>query len=132
MEWYVKVLRQYADFKGRARRKEYWMFTLINLIIYGIFWALMAGIGASTSNPNSTLAMVIFGVIALYGLGVFIPGLAVTVRRLHDTGRSGWWILINLVPFIGAVIMLVFLVQDSQVGDNQYGTNPKGVEAVSA
>ncbi|TYP92196.1 Uncharacterized membrane protein YhaH, DUF805 family [Fodinibius salinus] len=124
MEWYMKVLRQYADFNGRARRKEFWMFTLINFLIYLGLYVLAFAVGAS--DPESALAAVIFGVIGLYGLGILIPSLAVSVRRLHDTGRSGWWILIQLVPAIGAIVLIVFLVQDSDTGANEYGENPKG------
>ena len=66
---------------------------------------------------------------SLYGLAVLIPSIAVSVRRLHDTNRSGWWLLIALVPLIGAIVLLVFMAQDSQPGKNQYGSNPKAAEA---
>lgn len=119
LNWYLKVLRQYADFSGRARRKEYWMFTLINVIaslILGVidgFTSLMVGDGA-------------VGVLGLiYSLAVLIPSLAVSVRRLHDSGRSGWWLLIALVPLLGAIVLIVFACLDSEEGDNQYGPNPK-------
>lgn len=113
MNWYLEVLKKYAVFNGRARRKEYWMFVLFNVIIgfvLGFIEGLFGGPG-------------IIGL--LYSLAVLIPGIAVAVRRLHDTGRSGWWFLIAFVPIIGAIVLLVFMVQDSEPGQNQYGVNPK-------
>ncbi len=78
-------------------------------------------------NPESSLGLALSGILGLYGLGVFIPSLAVSVRRLHDTNRSGWWVLINFIPIIGFIVFIVFMVQDSQPGTNQYGENPKEV-----
>lgn len=117
MNWYTDVLKnKYATFTGRARRQEYWMFFLINLLI-----ALAIGV---------IDGMIGWGVLGfLYTLAVLIPSIAIAVRRLHDTGRSGWWVLIGLVPFIGWIILLVFLVLDSQPVDNAYGPNPKTVAA---
>jgi len=111
MNWYLKVLKKYAIFSGRARRKEYWMFMLFNFII---------GFALGIVEVSSIL-------VSLYSLAVLLPGMAVAVRRLHDTGRSGWWLLIGIVPIIGALVLLVFMVQDSQSDDNQYGPNPKAV-----
>ena len=117
MNWYLQALRRYAEFSGRSRRKEYWFFLLFNILIsfaLGLVDSLL-GLGGAD-----------FGVLSgLYGLAVLIPGIAVSVRRLHDTGRSGWWLLIGLIPVIGAIVLLVFLVQDSEPGANQYGANPK-------
>jgi uncharacterized membrane protein YhaH (DUF805 family) len=121
MKWYLEVLKKYAVFSGRARRKEYWLFHLFNLIfafVLGIILGLMEEF-AGISGVFSTL------LIALYSIAVIIPGLAVGVRRLHDTGKSGWWLLICLVPIIGAVVVLIFMAIDSQQGENQYGPNPK-------
>lgn len=116
MDWYVGVLKKYVDFTGRARRKEYWMFVLINFLI-----ALAIGI---------VDAMIGWGVLGfVYALAVFLPSIAVTVRRLHDTGRTGWWILIALVPLIGIIVIIIFTVLDSQPGDNAYGPNPKAAGA---
>ncbi len=116
MEWFLKVIKQYADFSGRARRKEYWMYFLF----YMIFYLILFGIDMALS----------LGFLAIiYALALLIPSLAVAVRRLHDIGKSGWFILISLIPFIGAIILIVFLVTDSQPGENQYGPNPKETAA---
>ena len=112
MNYYTDVLKKYAVFSGRARRKEYWMFFLFNIIVSLIFFFLGILIRFSYLEP-------------LYVLAVLIPSIAVAVRRLHDTGRSGWWILIGFIPFVGAIILLVFMVLDSQSEANQYGPNPK-------
>jgi uncharacterized membrane protein YhaH (DUF805 family) len=118
MNWYLDVVKnKYATFGGRARRQEYWMFFLINLLI-----ALGIGIVEGIIGLGGILGM-------LYALAMLIPGIAVSVRRLHDTGRSGWWLLIGLVPFIGWIVVLVFMVLDSQPGDNAYGANPKAAAA---
>ncbi len=120
MEWYIKVIKNYSEFEGRARRKEYWMFVLINFLIVMALQAVMIMLGL-----DSALGSFIMGLVGLYSLAVFIPSLAVGVRRLHDTGRSGWWLLISFVPIIGFIALIVFLVQNSQPGTNQYGENPK-------
>lgn len=120
VDWYLKVLKNYAIFTGRARRTEFWMFALINLLI-SLGLALIGAIVGGRLVLQS-----------LYSLAVLIPSLAVSVRRLHDTNRTGWWMLIGLIPLIGAIVLLVFAVQDSQVGDNQYGPNPKAAPAASA
>ena len=123
MNWYIGVLKKYAVFSGRARRKEYWMFVLFNMI-----FSFVAGFidGIFLPNLGIDAGGTKIGVLGtIYGLAVLIPGLAVAVRRLHDTNRTGWWLLIALVPFIGAIILIIFYVQDSQPGDNKYGPNPK-------
>ena len=120
MEWYLLVLKRYAEFNGRSRRKEYWMFTLYNLVIYLVLY-----IAGFVTLLRSGISMVFFGLAFLYALGVLVPSLAVAVRRLHDTGRTGWWLLIAFVPVVGAIILLVFLAQDSAAGANRFGTNPK-------
>ena len=117
MSWYLDVLKKYAVFSGRARRKEYWMFFLINLIIT----LVLSFIEGLAGGP---------GVVGgLYSLAVLLPAIAVGVRRLHDTNRSGWWMLIGLIPIIGTIILIVFMVQDSQPGENQYGPYPKAAMA---
>ena len=117
VNWYLEVLKKYAVFSGRARRKEYWMFLLFNIII-GL---VLGGIAWLAGGPD------VLG--SIYGLVVLIPGIAVSVRRLHDTDRSGWWLLIGLIPLIGTIVLLVFMAQDSQPGANQYGPNPKTATA---
>jgi uncharacterized membrane protein YhaH (DUF805 family) len=125
MKWYTKVLSQYADFGGRARRTEYWMFALINVVITIILVILDTMIG--------TLGEAGFGLLSgLYSLAVLLPSLAVSVRRLHDTNRSGWWVLISLVPFVGGIVLLIFCVLEGDRGYNQYGPDPKEVTASTA
>jgi uncharacterized membrane protein YhaH (DUF805 family) len=123
MNWYLKVLKQYADFSGRARRKEYWMFVLFNIII-----AFVLGLIDGMTGMTATQAGI--GLLGgIYSLFVLIPGIAVSVRRLHDIGKSGWMLLIVLIPVVGAIWMLVLMVLDSNPGENQYGPNPKVVIA---
>lgn len=128
MEWYVEVLRKYAVFDGRARRKEYWMYALVSTLIY-IVYMIVAGLALALigHSDNGAAALLIMAPLGLYLMAVIVPGLAVTVRRLHDTGRSGWWILISFVPFVGGIILLVFMCLDSEPGPNLHGLNPKGV-----
>jgi len=122
MNWYLKALKQYADFSGRARRKEYWMFTLFNMIIiYALILVMMVG-NAIKSSELSLLGMVLYGG---YALAIIVPSLAVCVRRLHDIGKSGWYFFIGLIPLVGGIILLIWLFKDSQAGKNEYGANPK-------
>ena len=114
MSWFIEVLKKYAVFSGRARRKEYWMFALFAGIIYVLFLV----IGLATKQSWITF---------IPYLAFLLPGLAVTARRLHDTGRSGWWILFSFVPLVGGITLFVFSVLDSEPGDNKYGPNPKGL-----
>ena len=123
MNWYLEVLKKYAVFSGRARRKEYWFFVLFNIII-SIVLAVIDGVTGSFS-PEAGMGLL----GGIYTLALLIRGIAVSVRRLHDTERSGWWLLIALVPLIGAIVLLVFMVQDSKPGQNQYGPNPKEATA---
>ncbi len=129
MNTYLEAFKKYATFTGRSRRKEYWTFALINLVIS----VLLSVIGSLPALASSEGAVMLFAILqALFFLVVLIPSLAVTVRRLHDSGKSGWWILIWFIPFIGVIVGLVFMLLDSQPGDNQYGPNPKGVAAPAA
>ncbi len=123
MNWYLKALRNYAVFSGRGQRMEYWMFGLFYLI-FAIVLAIIESILGIGGEAGGLLS-------GFFLLAMLIPSIAVTVRRLHDTDRSGWWLLIALVPLIGAIIFLIFMVQDSQAGENQYGPNPKSGTATS-
>jgi uncharacterized membrane protein YhaH (DUF805 family) len=119
MNWYLKVLKQYADFSGRSRRKEYWMFVLFNMCFSIVAMVLDNILGISIAGIGYGL---LYG---LYGLTMLIPGLAVTVRRLHDVGKSGWMFFIVLIPLIGTIWLLVLMMTDSQQGINKWGPNPK-------
>ena len=118
MNWYIKCLKQYVDFSGRARRKEYWMFVLFNFV-----FSFVLGLLDTAFGWNSELGLGILG--GIYSLCVFLPGLAVVVRRLHDVGKSGWFFLIILIPIVGAIWLIVLFCLDGQPGDNKYGPNPK-------
>lgn len=122
MKWFIKCIKQYADFKGRARRKEYWMFTLFYLLFL-LPLAVLVGIeiGLEIEIPIFTILFVLF-IFAL-----IVPTYAVTARRLHDTGRSGWWILINFIPYIGGIWLFVLTCLDSKPGTNKWGDNPKEI-----
>jgi uncharacterized membrane protein YhaH (DUF805 family) len=119
MNWYLKVLKNYAVFSGRARRKEYWMFVLFNIIFCIIATILDRILGTAAEGVGYGLIYV------LYSLAVLIPSLAVAVRRLHDIGKSGWMILIALIPIIGGIWLLVLFLLDSESGDNRFGAYPK-------
>ncbi|MCF8709186.1 DUF805 domain-containing protein [Rhizorhapis sp. SPR117] len=133
MEWMIMPLRRYAQFSGRARPKEFWMFVLF--VIIGIFvlsfvdaalgfgssqrWMMHEGYNASAGFRNSGGLLT-----CLFLLGTIIPYLAVAVRRLHDTDRSGWWLLLSLIPLIGGIILLVFFVSGGTRGANRFGADP--------
>lgn len=120
MNWYLDVVKnKYAVFDGRAQRQEFWYFFLFNLLIS----IAMSVVDQVTGAFNEQTGAGLFS--GLYALAMLIPSLAVGARRLHDTGRSGWWQLLSLIPVLGVLILIFFFVQDSQSGDNQYGTNPK-------
>ena len=137
MSWYLKVLRQYVDFQGRARRREFWMFVLVTAIVavvLGIVDVLLgtdAAIGVRDGArigifnglfvfPSST------GLISgIYVLATFLPSLAVLVRRLHDRDHTGWWVLVLLVPVIGFIVMLFFTISESRPEPNRYGADPR-------
>jgi uncharacterized membrane protein YhaH (DUF805 family) len=121
MEWYLTVLKRYAEFSGRSRRKEYWMFTLYNTVIVTVLY--IAGL---VTLLRGNIYMVFFGLLFLYWLGVLVPSLAVAVRRLHDIDKSGWFLLIGFIPVAG-IALIVLLALDGTPGDNRYGPNPKAV-----
>jgi uncharacterized membrane protein YhaH (DUF805 family) len=119
MSWYLAVLKNYVGFDGRARRTEFWMYALVNIVIMAVLYGL-----ALAAHP---LAFLYY----LYALGTLLPSLAVMSRRLHDTGRSAWWILLVLIPFVGGIILLVFACLPGTPGPNPYGADPKAVSAYS-
>lgn len=125
VDWYLKVVRNYAYFGGRARRAEFWYFTLVNFLIILAIQLPGVLVKAALGPNGAPLALIFSGLGALYSLAMLVPSLAVHARRLHDTGRSAWWFLIVLVPFVGAVVLIVFEVLDSQPGTNKWGPNPK-------
>ncbi len=118
MSWYFNVWKNYATFSGRARRKEYWMFLLFNMLVAIVMIILDNVLGTTIENMG-------FGLFYfLYGLAALIPSWAVSIRRLHDVGKSGWMFLIILIPLVGAIWYFVLTVTDSDQGENQYGPVP--------
>ncbi len=118
MNYFVMALKKYAVFSGRSRRAEYWYFILFSTIITFIVTFIDIAVSTGTGLDIQLLG-------TLYGLAVVLPSLGVLVRRLHDTGRSGWYVFISIIPVIGMIVLLVWLATDSQSGMNQYGPNPK-------
>ena len=119
MNWYLLVLKKYVDFSGRARRKEYWMFVLFH-VIFVVAAVVIDSLMGLTFDASGLGA-----VYLLYALATLLPGLAVSVRRLHDIGKSGWMILVSLIPIIGGIWLLVLAVTEGEPNANQYGPNPK-------
>jgi len=125
MHYFTDVLKKYATFTGRARRSEYWYYTLFYFIIF----VVLAAVGYLLDNATGDGVFLWYRTLTgLFSLALLLPSLAVAVRRLHDTGRSGWYYFLVLIPVVGGIILLVFFCQDS-VGDNEYGPNPKAVAA---
>jgi uncharacterized membrane protein YhaH (DUF805 family) len=131
MEWMLLPLKRYADFSGRSRRKEYWMFALLMMIVNVVSMVVLsaAGLGADGDSGGfmalvggSLIFLLIFAVVFL------IPSIAVGVRRLHDQDKSGWFILLGFIPYVGAIILLVLFCLEGTVGDNRYGPDPKAAE----
>jgi uncharacterized membrane protein YhaH (DUF805 family) len=123
LSWYLQALKKYAVFSGRSRRMEYWYFVLFNIIVSIVLGTIDTLLGTLGSGMGVGLLS------GIYGLAILIPSLAVTVRRLHDIDRSGWWILIALVPLIGTIVLLVFALLEGTPGTNRYGLNPKEATA---
>ncbi|WP_432892786.1 DUF805 domain-containing protein [Kribbella sp. CA-245084] len=124
MQWYIDVLKKYAVFDGRARRKEYWMFVLFNVIASIILSILDRILGLDFGGSSSSSGWL----STIYSLAVLLPTIGVAIRRMHDTGRSGWWILINLIPCVGWIWFIVLAAQEGNAGDNAYGPDPKAAE----
>ncbi|WP_299396979.1 DUF805 domain-containing protein [uncultured Gelidibacter sp.] len=120
MNWFLDVFKyKYVDFKGRARRTEYWMFMLFHLLIIFVLAFL------SVILEDVGMSQIGLFLLVVYVLMSFLPALALTVRRLHDTGRSGWYYLLSFIPYVGGIIIFVFTVMDSENGTNNWGPNPK-------
>ncbi|MEM1133857.1 MAG: DUF805 domain-containing protein [Pseudomonadota bacterium] len=132
MEWMILPLKRYADFEGRSRRLEYWMFYLFQLLVYVILFAIFIVAGPPMSGSDDTslgahpFAAIFLGLMVLFALGTVIPNIAVTVRRFHDQDKSGWMYLLMLIPYLGGLIVFVFMLLPGTVGENQYGLDPKG------
>jgi len=107
-EWYIATLQKYVEFSGRSRRKEFWIFTLVNFAIS----VILAVLGLDFIST-------------LFGLAVLLPGIGVSIRRLHDIGKTGWWLLIAFIPLVGLIVLIYFYVQEGDAGPNEYGPNPK-------
>ncbi len=131
MEWMLMPLKRYADFKGRSCRKEYWMFylfTILSVIAAMLLFSLVGGFSGGGNGPSG-FAGVVGGLLLLVWLGLFfIPSLAVTVRRLHDQDKSGWFILLSFIPYVGGIILLVFMCLKGTAGPNRFGDDPLGGE----
>ncbi len=126
------VFENYANFNGRARRSEYWYFVLFNTLVSIVLNVLLSTMGGLSFDPEAGIVMgtgltIISIITSVIGIALFIPGLAVSVRRLHDIGKSGWALLLGFIPFIGGIILLIFCLTDSEPGENMYGANPKGM-----
>ncbi len=120
MYWFIKAMKQYADFKGRAQRAEYWYFSLFYILIYIAALFIDELLGTKSRHKDGTGLFVFLTVLAL-----LVPALAVSARRMHDIGKSGWWLLISLIPIIGSLMFLAFAVRDSEPGTNRFGASPK-------
>lgn len=133
MNLMFQPLRKYADFQGRARRSEYWLWVLFIVVVTVVLNILGGGMGAAVdpTNPMGAYSSPVGIISLLFSLATLIPSIAVGVRRLHDTNRSGWWILIGLIPFLGWLVLLVFYVLPGTVGPNQFGEDPKGGEVAA-
>ena len=137
MKWMLMPLRRYAQFSGRSRRKEYWMFVLfvlIGLLIFTIHDSLLGLGGAIERYTTVTDTGAAAGVASsgglltfLFAVAMLVPSLSVAVRRLHDIDKSGWWLLIGLIPFVGAIVLIVFYATEGTRGANRFGPDPKAV-----
>jgi len=124
IDWWKKVVKDnYANFEGRARRAEYWNYTLLHLLITIGFYIL--ALALVLSIVFSLLVFVLWALLFIYNMVILLPTLAVAVRRLHDTNKSGWLILLGIIPLVGGIILIVFLATEGDRGTNQYGADPK-------
>ena len=129
MSLMFQPLKKYADFSGRARRSEFWLFSLFIAIVEIVYFALMGATGnfdPSNYGAINGVGMALAGLFTIFVLAVIVPSLAVTFRRLHDTNRSAWWLLISFIPVLGALVLLVFYFLPGTSGPNAFGPDPKG------
>ncbi|HEK2896279.1 DUF805 domain-containing protein [Proteus terrae] len=126
MNWYLEVIKNnYANFSGRARRKEYWMFTLVNTIIITVLYAILISSVDMYTGEMSSLGSIAGIIIGIYSLAIIVPSLAVTIRRFHDQDKSGWMFLLAFIPAVGGLIVFVFMCLEGTKGDNRFGPDPK-------
>lgn len=126
MNWYLEVIKNnYANFSGRARRKEYWMFTLVNTIIITVLYAIFISSVDMYTGEVSSLGSIAGIIIGIYSLAIIVPSLAVTIRRFHDQDKSGWMFLLAFIPAVGGLIVFVFMCLEGTKGDNRFGPDPK-------
>lgn len=126
-DYFKLALSKYAVFTGRSRRSEYWYFVLFQTIIYGMAILLAIGLAGMESSP--VMVLLSTSLIMILSLAFFLPSLAVSVRRLHDIGKSGWFYLVGFVPLVGVILLIVWFCTDSEYGSNQWGPNPKNPES---
>lgn len=127
MSLMFQPLKKYAEFSGRARRSEYWLFTLFIILVEIAYFVLLSVLGGGLGKGQMNgLGMALSGLYFLFVLGIIVPSLAVSFRRLHDTDRSAWWLLISLVPFVGGLVLFIFTVLPGTTGANKFGPDPKG------
>ncbi|WP_294256216.1 DUF805 domain-containing protein [uncultured Sphingomonas sp.] len=135
MNWMLLPLKRYADFQGRSRRLEYWMFALlifIAAIIWGVGFVAFAGLGGFAGREPSGLGLVWGLVGGLAYLAILVPAIAVQVRRFHDRDMSGWFVLLNFIPYVGGLIVFVFMVLPGTPGENRFGLDPKDPDNVAS
>jgi uncharacterized membrane protein YhaH (DUF805 family) len=134
MEWMILPYKRYADFEGRSRRLEYWMFTLFYILVITVLvilavFSIIPLSGDTTEPEMGAVSIFFFVLLMIFMLGSFIPGLAVQVRRFHDQDKSGWLVLLNFLPYLGGFIVFIFMCLDGTRGENSYGPDPKGWNA---
>lgn len=126
MEWMLLPLKRYADFSGRSRRKEYWLFTLATVVAYFVLFAILMGTINFETGEGSVFSGIFGLMFVLFAFALLVPTLAVQVRRFHDQDKSGWLVLLNLIPYLGSLIVLVMMCLEGTAAENAYGPDPKG------
>lgn len=122
MDWMLMPLRRYAEFSGRSRRKEYWMFVLFTILV-GAALAIVAWLLGGLSGPEPS--GLFLGLLGIYALALIVPSIAVQIRRMHDQDKSGWFVLLGFIPYVGGLVMLVFMCIEGTRGPNRFGADPK-------